>query len=332
MDMEEEKNPYEALIDKEIQSQAQAPSVVQKEPTQSGSPTTRQEWEAAQKAAATVKEAATNLPYSEISPRQAAYIPGALLGMRSPSLFDPLAWQEASIRQRQRKENIRLANEQLKAGQPVEVRGRPVARTGTGAERYAHAMSSEIPEAMAVEAKHMGRGTAGATDIIEENVRREALAKKLQPGWELQGENVPSKVKPSFQLALPPGTLEAPAVQAPPAAAKPSIRQSLKGLASTGLEAGKTLLNYPMVKGALHGANIAGNVVQILEDLYHRDPAGFAITMGQLGLGATGPVGALAGIGLGEGARYLRKHTDVLLDPLFRQQSKTLFPENYSSE
>jgi hypothetical protein len=167
-------------------------------------------------------------------------------------------------------------------------------------------MSGErVPEALSREVQGMGRGPQGATTISEQNARLAAKAREIAPGYVLQGENVPAEPPRSFQLLAKPGTIPtAPA----PAVVQPSTLETAAQMAKKITQPVSTFLNIPVVKGALHGANILGTGLQALEDIYHKDPLGLAITAGQAASGLLGPGGALIGIPLGEGVRYLRKH------------------------
>ena len=267
-----------------------------------GTPTSQQNQQAMKNMMSDAGSTIANADFGSLDPRQVAYVPGAVAGMKYGQTiydkFDPLIQKEREL---DRLLRTQFVNE---GGFPENYGVRSKINNGSMTRNYGSKLSNvQMPEAVLSQATDMTSGHpmgTGAHDIAAKDAENMAKIRSMGHGdYELVGEGLPSKTPKPFQLMMPSESIPTKVVSEIPKT-ESSILKFLKAFPE---HAGAFLQN-PIIKHALHGANIAGTAVQGATDVYNKDPIGGLITAGQI-------AGSMAGfpevaIPVAEAARYAR--------------------------
>lgn len=276
-----------------------------------GAPTHSQNQAAAKEMIQQAANSFGNMEFGNLDPRQVAYVPGAALGAkygpRVANAFDPLVFKE------QQADRARRWRELLPNETQAQYETRMKLPGASGTRNYANVMpGQQIPEAVLETVEDMTKGNPrgkGAYDVAARDAAN--LAKINAMGgthYELTGEGLPPKASKPFQLMMPHGQPITGASAAATAAPTVASESKLLSLLRSFPQYGHMILSNPVVKGALHGANVLGTGVQAATDIYNKDPIGGLITAGQV-------AGSIAGapelaIPAGEMARYIRQNPE----------------------
>lgn len=246
-----------------------------------------------------------NADFGNVDPRTVSYVPGAVLGAkfgpRVATASDPL---NAQLRAADRLQKQQYVNQVLSGETPEQYGARTKISGASMPRNYANVASGEqMPEAVLSTVTDMSKNNpmgTGAWDVAARDAANMQKIKDMGMGHlTLQGQGLPAQTTPPFQMMLEPGTLTSTGALPTQAAATkaPKFFENVPRYAGA-------FLSNPVVKGALHGANLLGTAVQGATDIYNKDPVGGLITAGQA-LGSVAGAPELA-IPIGEAARYLR--------------------------
>ena len=185
---------------------------------------------------------------------------------------------------------------------------------GSAARNYANVMpGQQIPEAVLQTVEDMSKNNPrgmGAHDVAAKDAANLAKIRSMPggSGYELLGEGLPEKAPKPFQMMLPPGEQIPLAGQTAKAVPQAMSESKLISMLKAFPEYAQMILSNPVIKGALHGANLLGTGVQAATDVYNKDPMGGLITAGQI-------AGSVAGfpelaIPAAEIARHVRQNPE----------------------
>lgn len=267
-----------------------------------------------------IKHIANNI--GDLEPRYWGYGLGAIGGMSGPgqTLANIVSPTEARYRVLEHNQKLEALKNAENGYEPLEG-NRFNIKNASANRNYANKITqNQAPETVLNEVQHYGRGPGGAWDISEKDAANMAKINALGHGnYKLTGEGVPPPAENPFQLMLPDEV--SIAKKTTPSSTVLSKMEEVSGPLRTYV---KGVLMHPVVKGALHGANILGSVAQGASDIYNQDPYGMAIDAGQV-------IGSLAGapevaIPAGEALRYIRENPESVKNTL-REMGSQYSPE-----